>query len=209
MRKHRRLVCGLIATVLVAAGSLSGSTQAADAATGNKGYAVYRDGVFFGYTWHAGLMRVAHKGSSDKPLIMAPGGEKNVIRDTWSHFLDGNSYKGTYRPKRAPNSAQRDLFVYTAQQLVDDKIPYSLYYQLNYPVNDVGYYVEPSEIKGIRCDGVIEYVFEWYSFHVYGGATYWDITKASSTRKDFHSGIQITPKSQAKSYLTLVTNSAP
>lgn len=55
----RRALCvvafatGLIASSLI-------STQSAAAASGNQGYAVYRDGVAGGLFWHAALMDDPH-----------------------------------------------------------------------------------------------------------------------------------------------------
>lgn len=29
----------------------------------------------------------------------------------------------------------------------------------------------------MRCDGVVEYIYEWYSYRVFGNDTQWDVTK--------------------------------
>ena len=69
--------------------------------------------------------------------------------------------------------------------------------------------MDPNEVTKMRCDGVIEYVYEWYGFRVYGSDTRWDVTKADFWIRDAHSLFAVTPKSQARSYLTKVTSSLP
>ncbi|MGV8908094.1 MAG: hypothetical protein ACOH1Y_03870 [Propionicimonas sp.] len=68
--------------------------------------------------------------------------------------------------------------------------------------------VDPSEIKGLRCDGVVEYVYEWYDYRICGNDTYWDVTKSSFLGQDAHSGNAVTPKSQA-GFMTRITTDLP
>ncbi len=60
----------------------------------------------------------------------------------------------------------------------------------------------------MRCDGVVEYIYEWYGYRVYGSNDYWDVTEHSAKIKDHHSGIAITLKKQTN-YLALVKSSLP
>ena len=185
------------------------ATSPADAATGNQSYAVYRDGVFFGYTWHAAFLDDPHWNTTTLPVIHQPG-SGYVQWASWSSFLGGsNSYMGTYRPKTAPSSASRDNFRYMARKLKDEQIGYNVAYQVYYSTSGTGTWVDASEISSIRCDCVIEYVYEWYNFRVYGSDTRWDVTKVDFWNRDAHSGNAVTPKSQAQSYLTRVTTSLP
>lgn len=187
------------------------SVAQALAATGNQGYAVYRNGVVVGATdqWHSALMALPHTTSGSLPVIHAPGGRGYVQYGTWKEFIAAKTYQGTYRPKSAPASADRDNFAYMARRLVDEQIPYSLLYQVNYSVSKAGKWVDPGDITGMRCDGVIEYVYEWYGFRVFGGDSVWDVTRALSVNKTAHSGTAVTPRTQAQSYLVKVTASLP
>lgn len=200
----KRLIIGAVTAML--ASSLAAAP--AFAASGNQGYAVYRDGVFYNYTWHAALMDDPHWNTTSLPIVHAPG-SGNVKWDSWKNFLGGRTYMGTYRPKTAPSSGSRDNFVYMGRRLKDEQIPYSLLYQVEYNTSTAGTWVDPNEVTKMRCDGVVEYVYEWYGFRVYGSNTYWDVTKSGYWNRDAHSGTAVTPKSQAQSYLTKVTSSLP
>ncbi len=206
-RWMKRLVAVAAVTLLAA---LAGTP--AQAATGNQGYAVYRNGVLpGGIEWHTAIMDKAHYNTPTYPVIHAPGSSGgNVKFATWSSFIDGNTYQGTYRPKgTAPTSAQRDLFVSRTRMLKDDAIPYNLIYQVMYSLTNSGSWVDPADITSMRCDGVVEYVFEWYDFRVYGSDTYWDVTKVGFWNQDVHRYPSVTPKKQASSYLTKVTSALP
>jgi hypothetical protein len=180
----------------------------AEAATGNQGYAVYRDGVFFGYTWHSAFLDDPHWNTTSSPVIHQAG-SGYVTWASWSSFLGGKNYVGTYRPKTAATSANRDNFQYMARLLRNEQIGYNVAYQVYYDTSTVGTWVDASEVSSMRCDGVVEYVYEWYGFRVYGSDTRWDVTKGDYWNRDAHGGAAVTPKSQAQSYLTLVTTSLP
>lgn len=198
-------------TALAAATLLAATLVAAPAhaATGNQGYAVYRDGVFGNYTWHAAMMSLPHYNSGSLPVVHHPGSGKWVQYGTWPEFLGGKVYQGTYRPKTAPTSANRDSFLSMARRLADEQVNYNVLYQVYYNTSTAGAWVDPGEVTSMRCDGVVEYIYEWYGFRVYGNDTYWDVTKASWSGREHHSGTLVTPKSQAQSYLTKITSSLP
>lgn len=199
----------IVASVVgLTAAHLCGFVGQAEAASGSQGYAVYRDGVAANLTWHAAIMDDPHWNSTSYPVIQAPG-TGNVVYDTWNSFLAGNTYQGRYRPKSAPSSTQRDQFLATAHRIVTERIPYSLAYQVWYNTTTSGTYVSTDEIQGIRCDGVVEYVYEWHSFRVYGSNSLWDVTVNSSSARLHHSGTAVTPKSQARTYLTKIADSLP
>ena len=62
---------------------------------------------------------------------------------------------------------------------------------------------------GIRCDGVVEYCYEWNNFGVWGSDTLWDITKPDTRNRAEHAGFQITPRRQARECLTWLGNIEP
>lgn len=206
-KQSRNILGTCLATMTLCVAQLAaGAPQAAEAATGNQGYAVYRDGVA-GIEWHAGIMDDPHYTTTSYPVIHHPG-SGYVKLATWAQFLDKQTYKGVYRPKVAPTSAARDNFKTMARKLVGENIPYDLQFQVNYATG-IGTWVDPAEVRGMRCDGVVEYVFEWYGYRVYGNDGMWDVTKADAIIKLLHSGIGVTPKIQANSYLTKITSSLP
>jgi hypothetical protein len=201
----KRIVMGTAATLLASWLAIA----PAYAATGNQGYAVYRNGVVVVTDqWHAAVMSLPHWNTNTLPVIHHPGSDY-VQYGTWPEFMGGKTYQGTYRPKTAPTSGDRDNFLYMARRLIDERIPYSLLYQVDYNYSTAGTWVDPSEITGMRCDGVIEYIYEWYGFRVYGDSTHWDVTRAGFWNRDDHSGTAVTPRIQAQSYLTKVTSSLP
>lgn len=203
----KRLFTGAVAALFVPVLAVS----PAYAATGNQGYAVYRDGVTVVTVadWHGAIMSLPHWNTGSLPVIHARGTGQWVQYGTWSEFMNGKTYQGTYRPKVAPTSAQRDSFLSMARRLVDENISYNLGYQVYYNSSTAGTWVDPSEITSMRCDGVVEYIYEWSGFRVYGSNTYWDVTKASVSARESHSGTAVTPKKQAQTYLTKVTSSLP
>ena len=65
--------------------------------------------------------------------------------------------------------------------------------------------VEPSRITALRCDGVIEYVYEYYGYKVGGSSNNWNISIDNSSNYAAHNLYNITPKIQNESLLTRVT----
>lgn len=202
--RHLRVAAALGVSIVLLTTSM---VPFAQAATGNQGYAVYRDGVAV-IEWHAAIMDDPHYNTTSSPVIHHPG-DGWVRFGSWAKLLDGQNYKGVFRPKATANSAARDNFNTMARKLATEQIPYSLLFQVDYNSFSVGSWVEPSEISAMRCDGVVEYVYEWYGFRVYGNDGQWDVTRADPVIKALHSGMAVTPKIQANSHLTKVSSSLP
>lgn len=176
------------------------SDNTVQAASGYQGYAVYRDGVFFNTTWHAGIY-IQPSSSHYSPIVHAAGGTSKVSEDSLESFLDGENYKGVYKPNNSPTSSYRDLYVAMARNLASQNISYNLAYQVYYNTSTASTYVQPNEVSSMRCDGVVEYIYEFYSARVYGSDAQWDVTRNDSSIRNHHSGIAITPRSQIN-YLT-------
>ncbi len=62
--------------------------------------------------------------------------------------------------------------------------------------------IEPYDIASLRCDGLVEYCYEYYGYRVFGSDDSWDISKPGSTFH--HSASNIMPKVQAQQYLSQV-----
>jgi hypothetical protein len=178
-------------------------------AYGWEGFAVYRDGVIpANLQWHAGLMDDRYIGYTDAPVVHTPGSAGTQFA-SWSAFLnENNTFVGVYKPWGNVTTSQWDLFKAMGRNLAWRHIPYSADRQLYYATYGVGTWVDYNEIKGIRCDGVVEYVYEWYGFRVFGSDTNWDITRASESSQLGHGGFNIGPKGQT-GYLQLVSTEEP
>lgn len=182
----------------------------ANAATGAKGYAVYCDGVPVGYWdyWHAAIMyQPTH--SYSKPVVQASGFGHVVKLDSWSNFINGNNFKGVYKPKTYISSYYRDRVAAKACELENYDIGYNLAYQVWYDTNQVGSKVDPWEIGSMRCDGVVEYAYEYYGYRIYGSNANWNIASNNLYAREEHSGNAVSPRTQAVDYMTRVQTSVP
>lgn len=176
-----------------------------NAASGYQGYAIYRDGVAE-IEWHAGIMHKPYNTYS-LPVVHHRAGDEYVQWDSWSNFLEGNKFIGYYKPIGTVSSSTRDLFVSMSDKLVTEIIPYTLFYQVKYDTGTSGTWVDPNDIIKMRCDGVVEYIYEWYGYRVFGPGDEWDITLNNYWNLQYHSLYYtdpVTPKIQALYYLTNV-----
>ncbi|MPM96390.1 hypothetical protein SDC9_143553 [bioreactor metagenome] len=96
-----------------------------------------------------------------------------------------------------------------AEMLVNDNISYSILRQMS--INEsgltIGTKISANRIMYMRCDGVIEYCYEYYGFRVYGNDTYWDLSTFGLLTISHHSYNDINPETQATYYLTQVLDS--
>lgn len=196
-------------SMLLVAVLLLSSVGTVFAADGYEGYAIHRDGAFLGTTWHAGLMDESY--STDYlPVLHIAGLTGGVKWDSWDNFINGNTFKGVYRPDGGISSSGRDLVKATGRELRTENIAYTPLSQIDYGVDVLSQtWVYPEDIGLIRCDGVVEYSFEWNSYRIFGSDDYWDISRAGLQYLAQHSLAIVTPKSQAQDYMTLVTSSVP
>ena len=198
-------------------------TVPVSAAKGYEGYAIYRDGAFkipvvlpSGFDWHAGLLDEPST-SYYKPVTHISGPSPFVIKyDSWSNFIDGNTSKGVYKPKSGVTSAQRDLVKSMGRRLISENISYNAVVQVDWYTSCLGNWVFPDDIASVRCDGVVEYAYEYYGIKIYGSDStafsekpHWDVTWGNVINWDHHSGTAITPKKQCQNYMTRVLSYAP
>ena len=178
------------------------------AATGNQGYAVYRDGVAFNLTWHAGIMVQPNSSNYAEAISHAPGGSERSGYATYSKFLNGKNYKGVYRPSTTMSNHDKDLVVATARYIAERHINYKLDGMITMTDRGQTRFV-PSDITQIRCDGVVEYCYEYNGFPIYG-AGYWDISKNDpDTQRANDTLVFINPHIQAQSYLVQISTAKP
>ncbi len=196
-------------SILLIAVLLSSSVSSALAANGYEGYAIHRDGAFLGTTWHAGLMDEAYS-TYYLPVLHIAGLSGGVKWDSWDNFINGNTFKGVYRPQGGISSTGRDLVKATGRALRTENIGYTPLSQIDYGAYVLSQtWVYPGDIGLIRCDGVVEYSFEWNGYRIFGSDSLWDISRAGLGYLAQHSLAIVTPKSQAQDYMTLVTSSVP
>lgn len=178
-------------------------------ATGFQGYAVYRDLELTSLNWHGGVMNRPNA-SYYNSVIEATNGSY-VRTASWATFRGSSSlsFHGVYRPAGGITSTQRDNVVQMANRLVSENITYTLPSPMAYPIGLIisgAPKVEPSDIVGLRCDGVIEYCYEYYGCKIYGGTATWNISLPIQNNLSAHSAM--TPKGQA-SKMTLVQPGVP
>lgn len=111
-----------------------------------------------------------------------------------------------YKPKGTIDAYGRGRVVDMGRLLATENIGYLVEGQISHSSTGTSY-IQPDEIAYLRCDGVVEYCYEWYDFRVYGSNSQWDITYAGNTAH--HSLPNITPKIQAESYMTFIQNTIP
>ena len=171
------------------------------------GYAIYRDGVGGNLDWHAAIMWGSLPTSTKEPIIHHSG--KGVVKfDTWENFKDGNTFKGYYKSDDSPTLNERARVAGLAKKLTNENIPYCFYYQLETDLDTLQsnpQVIRPENITAIRCDGVVEYCYEYYGHKIFGSSNDWDITIAKQDNIAKHSITNVTPKKQA-SYMTKVSD---
>ena len=170
-------------------------------ATGYEGYAAYRDGVVLG-EWHAGIV---YTNESEYILAHAPGGDDPTEFVNYRDFIDGNDSMGCYRPFATLTTSKRDSVCRTAADLVGERIEYILTDPIRYSTASTATSKYPaSDIIAIRCDGFVEYSYEYNNVQVFGNSDYWNIASVDPRAEIEHSGFQMTPKKQAEDYMEYV-----
>lgn len=173
---------------------------------GQKGYAVYRDlgtlpSIFAPGDWHAGILCEEYV-TDNLSIVHKPGIFGDIGAVSFEDFVGDLTYRGIYRPtSNFLCGYDRERFVSMARYLATRDIGYITTYQLQATVWPDAEKIEPDDIASIRCDGLIEYCYEYYGYRVYGNDALWDISKASTENLQHHSTQNILPKAQATNYL--------
>lgn len=125
-----------------------------------NGDAIYRDGAN-GYN-HAGIYK-------DGKAYEIRGYGYSIDLDTLTVFKDGQTYYGPYTTSGITSTARSNVLATCAALDADSTIDYTAWAQLVTEWSP-GTYVSPSEIDELRCDGVVEYAYEWNDLWVWGKA---------------------------------------
>ena len=75
---------------------------------------------------------------------------------------------------------------------------------MGYSATNTGRTIQPEDIATIRCDGVVEYSYEYNGLRIGGGNSDWNISIDKDANFNAHTGAAITPKKQTESYMTFV-----
>lgn len=209
MKKHVRTIVSVLVVMLMAIPLFN---HPISAATGSQGYAVYRDGVLNGLNWHTGIMYDPSRNTSSLPVIHHPGNGYARF-GTWDQFMDGKTFMGVYGPKGGIVSVCRDLVKSMSLKVATDQISY--YFGGQMVVNPAVYSsgqakIEPKDITHFRCDGVVEYCYEYYNYRIYGIDAWWNISKNNYDNVYHHNNIvTISPYLQATQYMTKISSVLP
>ncbi len=104
------------------------------------------------------------------------------------------------------NETIQNSFVAKARELRGTE--YKFWGQIDYEA-DNSTWVYPRHITKIRCDGVIEYVYEWHGYRVGGADGKWDISRNLRSNYNEHDGFNITPRKQNRELLFKVSSNLP
>ena len=178
------------------------------AAANVKGFSVYRQGNFPNPSGHAGLVNKESVEDNDSIIHIISGDADHLIRKTsLAEFKDGQDFYGYYIPETLESLSASDRSIMlsrvisrarTLSVMNREALGYNLINQVWYTTdaNSNGR-VDITEISSMRCDGLVEYCYEYNDFDVYGD----DISEFDFDIRDDHSAPNVTPKQQIKHYL--------
>jgi len=132
----------------------------------NNGDAVYRSGGLGNNQDHAGVY-CSDCNDSEEGVYEIKGWWHHVNVYSWNSFIGSNLYLGSYTN---PNISYWDIsnIFDTLETLdLDNSIWYVAGDMLQYDLFPESW-IEPDEITDIRCDGVVEYSYEWNDIEVWG-----------------------------------------
>lgn len=122
----------------------------------------YREGSFLTYgLQHAGLRRAG------VGIYEIRGYLTTIQLSDWNTFLSGYTYIGAFINPTMTNTDRTNILSTAAAMDADPGISYTAWNMLDTDPNP-GTYVQVSEITDIRCDGVVEYAYEWNYVWVWG-----------------------------------------
>lgn len=192
--KRRSLLVLLLSLLVLLTSSLS-----CYAAENAEGYSIYCDGNAINPFWHAGL--VTNQTVSPIVHINSPLGP--VVPAEYSDFVGNSDFMGIKKPKGSYSNYQRNRVIETGNELKSEQITYTVIGQVDPNLYAIGDLIEKSDIIGIRCDGVVEYSFEYNGIPICGDSTSstWNVAKNDIYSTFYHAGTNVTPKKQAEDWM--------
>ena len=124
--------------------------------------AVYREGGLLNNQDHAGIY--------DGNEVYEIKGYWNYIeKSSWESFLDDRDYLGSFTTDDMSNYNKNEISYILEVLDNEPEITYTMLNSLVYNESDEShYYIQPNEITDIRCEGVIEYAYEFNWIDVWG-----------------------------------------
>lgn len=160
------------------------------------------DGVPLGQ-WHTGI--VAHiygpeYTSSGNWIAQARGLNKTTGYNTFAEFMTNSAGEtGNYIAERyisAMTSTDHYNIFYTADDLATEGIPYTAVNLISVSLLALTN-IAVSDISKIRCDGFVEYAYEYNNIQLQG-STYWNISTYLGAMN--HDGLLMTPTTQYNAF---------
>lgn len=205
MIARNKIISSVILTIFLLIATITPCSATQNQADWAEGLAIYRDGAFVDYTWHAGIG--AGENIKDGFSILHIGGyNQGVTYCSYNEFLNvsafnNNTFKGYYRSVEG-FTENKNLILSTAMSLTNYDIGYTPLRQLKYDVDDCeDNVVAPENIQAIRCDGVVEYCYEVNECRVFGDDEHWNISIPNEANKQEHEYANVTPETQSKQYM--------
>lgn len=168
---------------------------------GKLGCAVFRDGVLV-TEWHAAIVTTQKprvKVNKSGNIIHATGPNTCVKRDSWNNFLDGYQFKGFFKANVGTTKEKRILISEMAKKLATYDIPYCFLDMMQVKKGVKSNNILPEYISALRCDGLVEYCYEYYGLRLQGNEEHWDITANTKVARRAHSMLYswVSPKRQS------------
>ena len=158
-------------------------------AASHYGDAVFRDGTLLGATWHAAINNYYTVGQS---VVHAPGGSSVVQRASWTAFISTNTITGKPNNYQGPPQYRSGMTESDLNNILNTALYLADRANVTYNAIDLmqgstsGTYISPGGVTQLRCDGLVEYCYEWYNWPVLtDGNGNWDITNINS--RPYHS----------------------
>lgn len=141
--------------------TIFGSFLVANTALANDADARYRDGSMVNYYEHAGV-RKAGVG-----IYEIKGPFKHVDLSTWESFIGTYAYVGSFSNPTMTSVDKMNVLSTLSAMDADPDITYTAMDMIDW-TSSPGSYINVSEITDLRCDGVVEYSYEWNNIWVWG-----------------------------------------
>lgn len=144
-------------------------------AVGTEGFAIYRDGVApeIMDEYHAGLIILSD--STNEPITIAhqPGDNDGVRGVSFTNFVGKHDLIGIF--KKNVGTRTRANIVDTAVDLINEPMGYCFTSIIIWNENTISN-IEVNDIEQIRCDGVVEYSYEYWGVRIVGNDGSWDVS---------------------------------
>lgn len=213
IRKYSVFFCSILTICILCTATINASAE--NLTTNAKGYSILSSGGWgFG---HAGLMRgpllINDQGTEMSNSIIHVAALVDVIEYSQFHqFLNNNTFLGFYSPKAAMTTTQQNQVIATAEALnrasAADSIIYCVSTQLKYSGYATKTYhgqantkvIMPANVTSLRCDGLVEYCYEYNNIRISGPASSWNIAIANTANQDWHSSRLTVPSGTQDSH---------